>query len=106
MPSILSETTLSLADAVCRLPRGRDGNPICFSTVFRWAMRGIIAPSGERVRLEAIRLGGRWITSHEALQRFVERLTPDLGDADSVRTPAARKRAGEVVSKKLEKMGI
>jgi hypothetical protein len=28
--------------------------------------------------LEATRLGGRWVTSKEALQRFAERLTPDL----------------------------
>jgi hypothetical protein len=27
------------------------------------------------VRLEAVRLGGRWLTSREALQRFADRLT-------------------------------
>jgi hypothetical protein len=58
--------------------------------------------------LEAVRLGGRWVTSREALQRFAERLTPDLGNrpAPAPRTPTARRRAAEQAAKQLEALGI
>jgi hypothetical protein len=61
------------------------------------------------VRLEAIRLGGRWLTSREALQRFIERLTPDLDavkPAPVPRSPGKRQRASEHAAQQLEKMGL
>ena len=64
-----------------------------------------------RVRLEAIRLGGRWFTSREALQRFAEKLTSaSLHDAadmpESARTKTHREKASEQAAKKLEQLGI
>ena len=47
-------------------------------TVLRWILTGLKSPAGELVRLEGIRIGGKWLTSKEAMQRFAERLTPDL----------------------------
>jgi Protein of unknown function (DUF1580) len=103
-----AETTLSLSQAARLLPPGRRGRPVTLSCVLRWVLTGTKAPSGEVIRLEALRLGGRWVTSREALQRFAERLTPRVGTkpAPSPRSPAQRRRAGERAARELENLGI
>jgi hypothetical protein len=79
-----------------------------FSTAFRWIMKGIPSPStGVRVRLEAIRIGGKWVTTHAALQRFAEATTPKFGDAcPAPRSPTARQRASEQAAAVLREAGI
>ena len=70
---------------------------------------GVTAPSGEKVRLEGVRLGNRWITSKEALQRFAEQLTPAIGDTPTPavpRTPTQRQRAAERAGEALDRIGI
>jgi hypothetical protein len=42
------------------------------ATVNRWITRGIVLKNGQRLKLEACRVGGRWLTSTEALFRFIE----------------------------------
>ena len=54
----------------------RPGTRTSPATVIRHILDGVIGPNGERVRLEAAKFGGRWITSEEAIRRFVSRLTP------------------------------
>jgi hypothetical protein len=79
-----------------------------FSTVFRWILKGIPGPDGRRIRLEAVRIGGKWVTTHSAVQRFAQATTPKF-DGDSIpapRTPTARQRASEKAAKKLEQAGI
>jgi Protein of unknown function (DUF1580) len=76
MIDLQTEKTMSLAEAIRLLPPGRTGKPIRLGTLLRWISEGSRGPGGELVKLEAVRLGGRWLTSREALQRFVERLTP------------------------------
>ncbi len=63
-----SETVGGLAEIAGQLPRV-GGRKIHTSTLWRWASRGL-----RGVRLEHVRLGGRIITSLEAVQRFSERL--------------------------------
>jgi hypothetical protein len=59
------------------------------------------------IRLDAIRIGGRWITSKEALQRFAATLTPTLtGTEPATRTPKARQRASDRAGRKLEDLGV
>jgi hypothetical protein len=101
------EQPLPLSEAARRLPPYR-GKATHLSTVLRWVLTGARGPAGEKIRLEAIRLGGRWLTSAEALQRFAERLTPNLHPAPTPapRTPTARRRASEQAAKKLEALGI
>jgi hypothetical protein len=70
---------LPLAQVPALLPPGRGGKPLCFTTIFRWVKDGVCSPAGERVRLEAVRLGGRLVTSKPALQRFADRLTSGNG---------------------------
>ena len=66
--ALLEETTLGLAEAARSLPAGRKGRRPHLSTLLRWILEGVRGPRGERVRLEGLRLGSRWITSKEALQ--------------------------------------
>jgi hypothetical protein len=104
------EQPIPLTD-VCRLiPPGRGGRRTHLSTLLRWIRKGAKAPDGTTLRLEAIRLGGRWMTSRAALQRFAEALTPRPGPeaapAVLVRTAAQRQRASDKAAAELEKMGI
>jgi hypothetical protein len=45
-------------------------------TVVRWTVRGVLGPGGERVRLKAVRVGGRWATTEEWIAEFFARLVP------------------------------
>lgn len=68
---LLTETTLFLSDLPRRLPRGPGDRLTHTSTALRWVLRGVGG-----VKLEAVRVGGRWVTSEEALARFVDAQTP------------------------------
>jgi hypothetical protein len=95
---LTTENPIPLAAAAKFVPPGRNGRRTHLSTLLRWILRGARSPSGELVRLEAARLGSRWVTSREALQRFAERLTPRLSDepvSPSPRTARQRQRASE-----------
>lgn len=102
-----SEHVISLAEAARSVPasQGKSVNP---ATVWRWIRKGLLAGDGRRVRLAAAKLGGRWVTSREALQRFLEALTPDFGQqaGPRPRTPGQRKRAYERAVEALDKAGI
>jgi hypothetical protein len=65
-------------------------------------------PDGRRVRLEGCRIGGRWLTSEQALARWSERLTPrvDAEQSPAPRTPAQRAKASDRASRQLEAFGI
>ncbi|HLN27616.1 MAG TPA: DUF1580 domain-containing protein [Gemmataceae bacterium] len=103
MIDINTETLLPLAKAAKRIPPARDGKRCHASTILRWILKGSAG-----VKLEAIRLGGRWLTSVEALQRFAEQLTPNV-NADPPprpRSAKARERRSQRAAQKLERAGI
>ena len=105
---LLAETLIGLCDAARRLPPARRGRPVSFSCVLRWITSGVPGPDGKRVKLEGVRVGGRWLTSEEALARWAERLTPrlDAEQAAAPRTPGQRNRASERAAKELERVRI
>jgi hypothetical protein len=106
---LTTETPLPLKDACALIPPARRGRRTHLSTILRWVLQGARSPSGERVRLEAVRLGSRWVTSREALQRFAERLTPQAHEDaphPAPRTPASRRRAADRVGRELERLGM
>src|SRR5215471_11513255 len=108
MLDLTTETPIPLKAACALVPPARSGKRCHLSTLLRWILKGAKGPGGECVRLEAARLGNRWFTSREALQRFAERLTPqfDAAPAAAPRTPTARRRAAERAGQELEKLGI
>jgi hypothetical protein len=76
------------------------------SCIVRWIKQGVRGPNG-RVHLEAIRIGGRFLTSVEALERFAAAQTPDLADRPQLpRTPTARRRASERAAEQLSRIGM
>lgn len=65
---------------------------------------------GGVVRLEAIRVGGRWLMSRGAVARFVAALTAASSPTHTsndppVRTPAQRQRAAERAAEELKRRG-
>ncbi|OAI41453.1 hypothetical protein AYO40_03080 [Planctomycetaceae bacterium SCGC AG-212-D15] len=104
---INSEDLLPLSAAARLLPPMRRGRPVSTSCLFRWIADGVKTPGGEVVRLEAIRMGGRWLTSKQALQRFAERQTPEREGQQTIpRSPTSRQRAVERANRQLESLGI
>jgi hypothetical protein len=107
------ETLLGLAEAARRLPSARQGKAVTPSCLWRWAHRGVRLDNGRTVRLEVVRLAGRWLTSMEALVRFIERQTPSFEESSEQTPqpqsqPRGRKatRQAERAAKEREQLGI
>jgi Protein of unknown function (DUF1580) len=81
------------------LPDRRGGKRIHVSTIHRWRSAGM-----RGVRLEALRVGGTWCTSIEALQRFFVR----LAEAQEKAPPTTERRAHDLdaVDRKLDEENI
>jgi hypothetical protein len=108
MIDITVEHPLTLSQAARLIPPARGGKRCHISTIARWIISGTRALDGSIVRLEAARLGGRWITSREAIGRYMQRLTPrtDTPAPEMPRTPIARERACRRAADQLEGMGV
>jgi hypothetical protein len=88
MIDIATETLLTLRDAAARIPSSRAGRPTHAATVFRLIRAR---------KFEGIRIGGRWVTSVEALQRYADRETrAALGDRPAPGPSITRRRAAEI----------
>lgn len=59
--NLLTEDIIQLREVPAELPRRVD-----ISTVWRWAERGVGG-----VKLETVRIGGKKMTSRQALSRFI-----------------------------------
>ena len=98
-----SETLLTLTSASRRFRLDRPVNP---STVWRWVKKGVRLPDGRRLKLEAIRLGGRWWTSLEAIERCSKSGLPKVigvaslavGPADAARGAKSEKRRPSAIA--------
>jgi hypothetical protein len=110
MLDVLREQLISLAAAAATIPPARNGRKTHISTLLRWIQTGAKAPDGSLVRLEGLRIGGRWMTSRQALQRFAERLTPggpaQPAATQKVGTPAQRGRAAAHAAAQCEAIGV
>lgn len=103
---------LALGQAARRFPSYRNSRPVNPSTVWRWLTDGVRLPSGRRLRLEAARIGGRWLTSAAAIERFIRAQTPALDpepttkSATTNRTAKQRARDTERTRRELDQIGI
>jgi hypothetical protein len=100
------EKALSLPQAARHIPPTRQDKPVHVSTLVRWILHGV-----RGVRLEAARIGGRWVTTQEALERFSSKLTaqhsspstqPNIGGP----THTAHERRQDQVERELRKIGV
>lgn len=75
MIDVTTETAITLAQAAELFPPARTGKKTYATTIYRWVTDGAVALDGRRVYLEAVRISKRrWITTREAIQRFVAAL--------------------------------
>jgi hypothetical protein len=102
------ETLLWLVQAARRFPPTRLGRPVNSSTIWRWCRKGVKVPGVGVVKLESVRVAGRWATSEEAISRFVEAQTPqgDSEERPTPRTPTQRRKASDRAARELERIGI
>jgi hypothetical protein len=98
----------TLTRAARRVPRSRQDRPVTLSCLLRWVMSGVIGPGGRRIRLEAARLAGKWVTTPGAIRRFVEAQTPrvEAEKAPAPRSSTKRQRASERAGQQLDSLGI
>ena len=106
--SLLAETLQSFSEAAKKIPAYRGtaehADP---STVFRWANRGCRAADGSLVKLQVVRVGGRYLTSVEAIQRFFESLNTDaVLPKARPRSATKRRRASQRASDELKAAGV
>ena len=66
----------------------RDGKRPDIATIYRWASRGV-----RGVRLEAVQIGGTRCTSHEAVKRFLQKLTEENAPASEAEPVADTEQA-------------
>jgi len=97
-----------LSVAAKRIPSARQGKAVTLGCLLRWVKNGVKGPGGERVKLEAARMAGKWVTTPGAIRRFVQAQTPQCsGEAPPTpRSPGRRERASARASKRLEELGI
>ena len=106
MIDIHEEPLLSLSAAAALVPPARQGKRTHLSTILRWILDGAKGPNGKRVKLEAVRIGGRWMTTRSALQRFVERLTPDAGAAPPSPSARRQEQKDKADDAELDRLGL
>lgn len=99
------EPLISLSQAAARFPGHRGAERLHPATLTRWILKGVLAVDGRRVKLEAVRLGCRWLTSEPALQRFADALSVPPTAGAHPRTPTARQKASARADAELRAMG-
>jgi hypothetical protein len=102
-----SDDILTLTQASHASPPGRNGARPHISTLVRWIVEGCATRDGRRVRLSAIRWGGKWLTSRAAMREFAEKLTPPQEpDLSAPRAASKRRLAEERTANVLAADGI
>ena len=62
-------------------PPGANGKQDRFRA-WRWVQKGVRAPDGRQVYLEAVKVGRSWMTSQAAVARFLAATTPAREDTE------------------------
>lgn len=108
MNEIMNGQGQPLARLARIIPPYRQGKSTTLSCLLRWTLHGVLSPDGSRVRLEAVRMAGRWISTPSAIGRFIQAQTPPTDPAPQPvpRSPAKRLRASERAAIELEKLGV
>jgi hypothetical protein len=98
----------TLTRAAKRMPRTRRNRPVTLGCLVRWITNGVWGPNGHRIKLEAARLAGKWVTTPKAIGRFVAAQTPTLDSQTGAapRTPRQRNRADQKASDRLDELGL
>lgn len=87
------------------IPFPRNGNPINPSTIWRWIRFGVLAPTGQRVKLEVIYVGRTPMVTRAACARFIDAVTEAHRNSQD-RIVARDTARPEATRRKLEKVGL
>ncbi|MDB5314051.1 MAG: hypothetical protein JWO38_8253 [Gemmataceae bacterium] len=105
---ILAEGPLGMS-AIARLcGKYRNGAATHPSTPKRWHSKGVTLTDGRVIKLDAVRLNGRLVSSRAALLRFIraQQNPPPAPPAPATPTPTARERAAAAASAELDSLGV
>ena len=70
----------------------REGRSVNPSTLWRWRTKGVRLPDGSVVRLECIRVGGKWGVTEEAIEDFLEAQRPKQQEETNISPQPGRPR--------------
>lgn len=102
--TLAGEKLLTLHEVAKRYPGRTSAKRLHFSSLIRRILTGTKNSfTGEVVKLEAFRDGGRWLTSEEAVARYHERLNRRAAEPEK---PADRKRRRARLNAECEAAGI
>jgi hypothetical protein len=101
----MPDDILTIGQVCGRLPGARGAKRVTPSTITRWITRGCPSRTGERVKLRAIRAGGRWVVRECDLAEFFLQLAGDATPPTPPRSPTARNKASERAAEELKEMG-
>lgn len=90
-----NDELLTLAEACRLLPR--KPSP---STLWRWRTKGVVV-NGQRIRLDCVRVGGKWHTTRSAFSEFLRRQTEAATTDDTESTERS-----ERTERKLTEAGL
>ena len=78
------------------------------STIFRWIVKGVTLPGGRVVKLQAIRVAGRFLTTDKAVAEFFAAQTgpADPSTSTAPRPTRERRAADADAARQLERFGI
>lgn len=103
---ILSEGALGMSAAARLLGTFREGRPTHPSTVARWHRDGVTLADGRVIRLEAIRVNGRLVTSRGAIVRFIAaQQTQQIADVAARPDASTKRNGGTIADDQLREMG-
>jgi hypothetical protein len=108
---LLNEITNGQGETLSRLarrvPSTRQGKAVTSACLVRWVLTGAKGPGGQRVRLEAARVAGKWISTAGALKRFIRAQTPGR-QAEGLKFRKAKRRdeAAARAEAELEAAGV
>ena len=110
---LLDEGPLGVCEIARLAGKFRRGRPTHASTVTRWITVGVALEGGAVLKLEGVRLNGRWVSSRAALVRFIaaQQVARASGRSRTAPVQVARRnrdvgRASERAASRLEAAGI
>lgn len=109
-PELLAEVARGegkkLNELALHVPSARLGRKATLSRLLRWGLKGVRLADGSVVRLGMVRVAGTWVSSVNALARFISAQTPTFEDGITVpRSASKREKVAAAASAQLEKAG-
>ncbi len=70
-PALMDEPRVLLSDLAKSIPSNRSATHVTTQALWRWSQKGVKTKDGRVVKLEVLRIGNRYYSSREALNRFI-----------------------------------